>query len=161
VDRIRGGLISGAAGTLALEMASYVDMAVRGRPASELPSQAADKLASEVDVDLGSDDEGESRKSAFGALLGYAAGLAVGVGFGMFAGRRRISSLQGGIVVGLVAMAAADVPMVKLELTDPRTWERSDWIADIVPHVIYGVTVTTVYKWLHVGSSQPRQARAA
>jgi hypothetical protein len=146
---------------LALEVASYLDMAVRGRPASELPSKAADKLASEVDIDLGSDEEGESRKSAFGALLGYATGLAVGIGFGMFAARRRISALQSGIVVGLVAMAAADLPLVKLELTDPRTWERSDWIADIVPHVIYGVTVTTVYKWLRVGSSHPRRARAA
>jgi hypothetical protein len=158
MDRFRGGLISGAAGTLALEMASYVDMLVRGRPASELPSAAAEKIADQVAIDLGSGDEGENRKSALGALLGYGTGLVVGLGFGIFAGRRRIPTLRGGIALGLVAMAVADVPMIKLELSDPRTWKRSDWIADIVPHVIYGVIATAVYNRQRVGLSRVKRA---
>jgi hypothetical protein len=158
MDRFRGGLISGAAGTLALEAATYVDMMLRGRPASELPSAAAEKIADQVPIDLGSGDEAENRKSALGALLGYGTGLAVGLGLGLFAGRRRIPTLRGGIAVGLVAMAAADLPMVKLKLTDPSTWKRSDWIADIVSHVMYGVIATAVYNRQRVGSSRVRRA---
>jgi hypothetical protein len=121
-----------------------------------LPGEAAEKIADQVDIDLGSGDEAENRKSALGALLGYLTGLAVGLG--LFSGRRRIPTLRGGIAVGLVAMAVADLPMVKLELTDPSTWKQSDWIADIVPHVIYGVIATAVYNRQRVGSSRVRRA---
>jgi hypothetical protein len=29
--------------------------------------------------------------------------------------------------------------MVVLGITDPRTWSTADWIADLVPHLAYGL----------------------
>ena len=39
------GALAGAAGTAALNGVTYLDMAVRARPASEAPQQAVDKVA--------------------------------------------------------------------------------------------------------------------
>jgi hypothetical protein len=42
-------------------------------------------------------------------------------------------------------MAASDVPMVALKVSNPKTWGVSGWLSDLVPHLIYGlVTVATV-----------------
>jgi hypothetical protein len=35
-------------------------------------------------------------------------------------------------------MAAGDVPLARLGISDPRTWSRTDWISDVVPHLAYG-----------------------
>jgi hypothetical protein len=29
--------------------------------------------------------------------------------------------------------------MAALGVTDPRTWSGKDWIADLVPHLVYGI----------------------
>src|SRR5512144_2749149 len=49
---LRAGLVAGAAGTLALEAATYLDMAVTGRPRSDIPDQAAGQLARALHLDL-------------------------------------------------------------------------------------------------------------
>ncbi len=36
-------------------------------------------------------------------------------------------------------MAASDVPIAALGVSDPRTWSLSDWASDVIPHLIYGV----------------------
>ena len=36
-------------------------------------------------------------------------------------------------------MAGSDVPAVATGATDPKTWGTSGWLADIVPHAIYGL----------------------
>lgn len=51
-DIIRG-LIAGAAGTSALNAATYMDMAIRGRPASNTPEESVQRLADTARVDLG------------------------------------------------------------------------------------------------------------
>jgi hypothetical protein len=28
--------------------------------------------------------------------------------------------------------------MTVLGITDPRTWSRTDWVSDVVPHLAYG-----------------------
>jgi hypothetical protein len=33
--------------------------------------------------------------------------------------------------------------MTVLGITDPRTWSRTDWISDVVPHLAYAVVVKT------------------
>jgi hypothetical protein len=38
-------------------------------------------------------------------------------------------------------MAATDGSMAALKISDPRTWSRTDWLSDLVPHLVYG-TVT-------------------
>jgi len=50
--------------------------------------------------------------------------------------------------VGLAAMAASDIPLFALGVSDPRTWGVSGWAADIIPHIIYGFVTVTTYELL-------------
>jgi hypothetical protein len=42
------GLVAGAAGTVALDAATYADMVPRGRPSSEVPAQTVERLAERI-----------------------------------------------------------------------------------------------------------------
>lgn len=143
---LRRGLIAGAAGTTALNAVSYLDMAVRGRSASSTPATSVDVLAQRLGVQVpGSGQELDSRREALGALLGTAAGLAVGVVAGKArAGGLRLPRPLGALATGAAAMAASDVPIAALGISDPRTWTGSDWLADAVPHLAYGAATHSV-----------------
>ena len=65
---------------------TYLDMAIRGRPASDMPAQAADCLASRAGISLGGDEESAgARRSALDALSGYLTGIACGVVYAVVA----------------------------------------------------------------------------
>src|SRR4051794_20680195 len=93
---------------MALNIAAYLDMLVRGRAASKLPGDVAGRLADDIglplDFDLelqadtsavgddsaeDADDDDEpiisekvaNRQEALGALLGYSNGLGIGLGY--------------------------------------------------------------------------------
>jgi hypothetical protein len=40
-------------------------------------------------------------------------------------------------------LVSTNGPMTVLGITDPRTWSRTDWVSDIVPHLAYAAVVTT------------------
>jgi hypothetical protein len=145
--RVTRGMAAGAVGTFALDTASYLDMLVRGRPASELPARAAGQLADQAGVDLGEGDEADNRRTALGALLGYATGATVGALYALSRGRRRrVPWPVAGVAVGGVALVASAVPLTKLGLTDPKEWGTAGWISDIVPHAAYGFATALAYE---------------
>jgi hypothetical protein len=43
-------------------------------------------------------------------------------------------------------MAASDVPLVSLKVTNPRTWGLSGWLSDAIPHLIYGIVTVATYE---------------
>jgi hypothetical protein len=138
------GLVAGAAGTTALDVATYLDMAVRGRPASDTPKRTVEEMAERLHVPLPGDDRAhDARASGLGTVLGHTVGLTIGVVVG---GLRRVGwprTRGGRIAVGwALAMTAGNGPMRVLGVTDPRTWTRSDWLADVVPHLAYAVATT-------------------
>ncbi len=145
------GLVAGAAGTEALNIVSYLDMAIRGRPASRVPAQLVDTVARELNIDLsaGSGDPAavEARETAIGALLGYLNGLTLGVLYGALRpGMRDVSQPLAGATLGALAMAASDIPAVALGVTNPKEWGLAGWLADIVPHMAYGLVTTLVFE---------------
>lgn len=150
MERVANGLIAGAAGTAALNTVTYLDMLIRGRPASSVPAKVAERMADAAGAELGeSEEQADSRRSAAGALLGYGAGLTIGAAYGAIEGAVRDLPLPiSGAAVGLVAMAASDVPAVAAGATDPRRWQASAWLADIVPHAVYGIVTVAVYRAL-------------
>ena len=81
--------------------------------------------------------------------MGIATGLGVGVVAG-FAGPilTRLPPMMSGLLVGAGAMAASDVPMASLGLTDPERWTVPDWVSDAVPHAAYGVAVVATLRAL-------------
>lgn len=153
------GTAAGAAGTSALNMATYADMVLRARPPSSVPEQTAGKLTEQVGVDLAAGTNGEeaqktaqNRKTGLGQLMGYATGLGVGALYGALRPRLGgMSPLVGGVMLGLGATAAGDLPSVALGVTKPTTWGPSDWLSDLIPHLIYGLTAAAAYEAFRAG----------
>jgi uncharacterized membrane protein len=159
------GLLAGAAGTAALNAVSYADMALRGRPASTVPERTVDALADATGRDVpGRGAQLQARRTGLGALAGIANGLGLGVlsSVARSAGVR-LPFAVGAVVKGAAAMAATDVPVALLGVSDPRTWSREDWIADAVPHLAYGAAVQAVVQSLPTPREQvlPRQPASA
>lgn len=143
---LRQGVLAGAAGTLALQVATYGDMLVRGRGASSMPANAAAKLVGFAGVDIeGDDDASRNRREALGTLMGYATGVVVVATLAAVAPGLLRRPLIGGLAAGAAATAGADGPLVALGLTDPREWPPSSWAADIVPHAVYGIVAASTF----------------
>jgi hypothetical protein len=140
------GAAAGAAGTTALNAATYLDMAVRGRPSSSTPEDTVEALAGKAHVSIpGEGETRENRVAGLGPLTGLVTGIGVGalLGLGRAAGWRP-GNLLGGVAATFLAMFGSDVPMTALGITDPRTWPASSWAADVVPHLAYGAVTAAV-----------------
>jgi hypothetical protein len=138
------GLAAGAAGTTALNAATYLDMAMRGRPPSETPKHSVEEIAQRIDTPIPGDGGArDNRAEGLGALSGIAVGVGVGVIASVLAPLfRRLPLPLGAADVGALAMVAGDAPMVGLGLTDPKEWTAVDWASDALPHLAYGIATT-------------------
>jgi hypothetical protein len=140
VRALAAGAVAGAAGTTALNTLTYLDMVWRARAASSTPEATVKKLAAVTGVTIpGTEEERTNRIAGLGPLTG----LLVGVGAGAALGLARAAGFRPGMVITSITAAAAALagsngPMTALGITDPRTWSRTDWISDIVPHLAYG-----------------------
>ncbi len=148
------GAIAGAAGTMALDYVSYLDMALRGRAPSDLPADVIRRLALKAGfLSFGSagdgiDDETKNRRSALGALSGYKIGIVLGALYGAASyppEKKRGIALRA-LVLGGLAMAASDVPAAALGATNLAEWGVSGWLSDIVPHAAYGLVTAAVFE---------------
>lgn len=150
VRRLATGVAAGAVGTSALNLVTYLDMALRGRPASETPAEAVMKIEEKAGITLAGErrdsEEESNRRQAFGALLGFLTGLGMGALYGLV--RPSIRSIPvafAGAAVGLAAMAGSDVPATILGAADPNEWAAQDWVADVVPHLAYGFSTALAF----------------
>jgi hypothetical protein len=150
------GLAAGAAGITMLNAITYLDMAVRARPSSDTPSQAVEQLAAKAGAEIpGEDGERENRLAGLGPLAGIATGAAVGVIAALtWPTLARLPAPVAAAVLGALAMAGSDGPLVALGLTRPRDW-AADWASDVIPHLGYGAVT---YATLTAFSADPRPA---
>jgi hypothetical protein len=134
------GAAAGAAGTTALNAATYLDMTVRGRPSSDTPQQSVKVIEDRLPADIpGEGETYENRVSGLGSLSGIATGVGIGVVAGVL--RRlgvRLPVPVGAVLTGVAAMTATDVSMARLGVSDPRSWSTADWLSDLLPHLAYG-----------------------
>lgn len=146
------GALAGAAGTTALNTVTYLDMAVRGRPASSIPEQMVEKVARAAGTGIaGSAEARRNRLQGLGPLAGIATGVGIGVTTGiahqlLLARGRRLPFLLGTVLIAAAAMAASDVPLATSGVSDPRTWSATDWLSDAVPHLAYGAVTEAVLR---------------
>ncbi|MCG5463721.1 hypothetical protein AB0K35_25970 [Micromonospora sp. NPDC053740] len=145
---VADGAIAGAVGSTALNVVSYLDMALRGRPESDVPEETVDRLAGIAHVDLGNGARAANRRSGLGPLIGYGLGVAAGVGFALYAGGRRQPLPVATGLLGAGVMTMTDGSITVLGISDPRTWRRSDWISDIIPHLAYGLAAAATWNRL-------------
>lgn len=142
IRNLVSGMAAGAAGTTALNAVTYLDMAVRARPASEAPQKAVEEIADRTGQSVpGDQDSRDNRVQGLGPLVG----ILTGVGVGAMAGVCRpvlvkLPAPLAATLIGLTAMALSDGPLVSLRLTDPKQWSKADWVSDLVPHLVYGAT---------------------
>lgn len=142
------GAIAGAAGTAALNATTYIDMAVRGRPASSTPQDAVRRIAEVVGMTVRGDSETRrARTTGLASLLGIASGVCSGIAVETIRTTGRVHSSPATTALSWsIATLAGNGPMVGLGITDPRHWGRADWAADLVPHAAYAIAVTAVLK---------------
>ncbi len=140
------GALAGAAGVSALNAATYVDMLVRARPASEAPQKLVETVADGAGVAIpGDEKQRQNRLQALGPLSGLVTGVAVGAVAGALrAAGIRLPTVVAGPLLGLAAMASADLPLAVTKVSDPRSWSGPDWAADALPHLAYGLVTHTV-----------------
>jgi hypothetical protein len=82
-------------------------------------------------------------------LLGYVNGLGTGLAYGLLRSRfDEVPIPLASISVGLTAMAASDVPLIALRVSNPKTWGVSGWLSEVIPHLIYGLVTVTTYEVL-------------
>ncbi|MBA2768664.1 MAG: hypothetical protein H0U35_05970 [Sporichthyaceae bacterium] len=141
------GAAAGAAGTTALNAVTYLDMTWRGRPASSTPEDTVEKGLGQTSLDLpGEGETRANRVSALGALSGLATGVAIGAAYGAVRALGvRPPVLVSGLVTAAVALAGSNAPMTAMGVTDPRSWSTADWVADVVPHLAYGLVTAWSY----------------
>ncbi|GII79991.1 hypothetical protein Sru01_49730 [Sphaerisporangium rufum] len=144
---ILAGAAAGAAGTTALNALTYLDMSVRGRPSSDSPERLVEAVEARTPLSVpGAAETRRNRLGGLGALAGIATGIGVGAAFGALrrAGVHPPPAVEAALI-GLAAMAATDLSMAALGVSDPRTWQPADWAADLLPHLGYGaVTAATL-----------------
>lgn len=148
------GMAAGAAGTTVLNALTYLDMAVRGRPASTTPEDTVRRIEETAHITLdGRDAQSEragNRRTGIGALLGIVTGVGAGAVLGLLRPRlSRTPFMLMGLAVGATANAGTVAPMVALGVTDPRRWPGSSWAMDVVPHVAYGLATVAVFDAIH------------
>jgi hypothetical protein len=107
----------------------------------------ADDFGIEALSSAATGNQADNRRSAAGALLGYALGIGLGGAYGLVRPiLGRVSTPLAGVTVGLTAMTAADASYAVTGVSDPKTWSMADWILDLVPHVIYGLVTVATYE---------------
>lgn len=148
---IVAGSLAGMAGATALNATTYLDQAVRARPAGSTPRQTVGKLADAAGVDIpGSGKEVDNRLEGMGQLAGYGVGIGVGALAGLLRGSHvKVPKLLAIVAVGLGAMALSDTVMTRLGVTEPQEWTAESIAADAIPHLAYGfITVHTMHRLL-------------
>lgn len=135
------GAMAGLAGTTALNAAAYLDMVWRGRGASSTPEDVVEELAKRAGRTIpGEGQVRQNRLQGLGALAGIATGVLVGAAAGQLHDVfRGLGPVLGPALVASAAMAATDIGMYGLGVSDPRSWDLSSWLSDAVPHLAYGV----------------------
>jgi hypothetical protein len=160
LNRIMQGAAAGAAGTTALNAVTYLDMALRARPPSDIPEQVVEELAKRAGIEVpGEGDQRQNRLQGLAALSGLATGVLVGA----VAGELRFAVLRLGPVLGSLllgggAMAATDLTIARLGISDPRSWDATAWASDAIPHLAFGATT---YLTLAAISRRPRARPAS
>ncbi|OBG38869.1 hypothetical protein [Mycobacterium sp. E3198] len=155
IARLWPGLLSGAAagaaGTTALDVITYLDIAVRGRPTSTTPERTVEAMSRLFGLTVpGTSDVLANRLLGLGALTGYAAGIGMGVLLGLaYALGWRPGLLVATLVATAIALFGTNGPMTVLGVTDPRTWGVAGWISDLIPHLGYGVVTALMLHRLY------------
>jgi len=141
------GLFAGVAGTAVMTVSSTLEMKLSGRPASQTPAEAAEKVLGVEPVD----EEAKGRFSnlvhwGYGTAWGGVRGLLAGVGLsGPKATAAHLALVWGGEQVILPALDVAE-PVYKYGGKATAT--------DLLHHVVYATATGLAYSYLDGNQSR-------
>lgn len=156
---IPDALIAGAVGATALNAITYLDMTLRGRPASHTPETSAARLADTIGLNLGPEPTATHRRTGLGALLGYTVATATALTATILTRHQAAHTPTLAITLGLAAMLTSTTPTTLLGVTNPRHWTRADWLSDLIPHLAYGTAAAWTWRRLTGTTGQPHPTR--
>lgn len=161
MNRVIEGAVAGAVGVTAINAVTNLDMLLRGRPASSVPTSMAEDLAEHLGATPESElvpdraDVRSNRMTGAGALLGSATGVCGGIALALAGRRSRSVPLPlAGALLGLGVMAITDTSATVAGVTDPRTWDGKSWASDLVPHLLYGLSTAQTLAILQSGDGR-------
>jgi hypothetical protein len=135
------GLISGAAGTVAMTAVQTVEMKAQGRDPSTTPAEAVEKV---LDVE----PQGERAEQRLANLTHWAYGTAWGVPRAVLEslGLRGLwaTALHFGMVWGTALMMLPGLDVAP----PPRRWGKGELAKDALRHAVYAAAVGAVYGFL-------------
>ncbi|MFI6761168.1 hypothetical protein ACIBF5_18725 [Micromonospora sp. NPDC050417] len=140
LSRLTDGLLAGAVGTLARELVSNLDVAVRARPLSDTHQRAVRRLAEVARLSLGPEERAADRRAGLGPVLGYVNGVLTVALFATVTTWWRPPVPVAAGIVAIGGMLVADGQLAALKVTNPRRWRAQDWFEDAVPYVAYSLT---------------------
>lgn len=142
--------MAGAVGTYAIDLTTYLDVVVRARASSSVPGDTAQRIAESAGLRFatGDDEAATNRRNGLGALMGYVAGVAGGLAYSVVPGRSSLPLAVRGLALGAVVMAATDGASVATGATDLQSWGVAGWLADAIPHAVYGLVTVAVHDFL-------------
>ena len=59
--------------------------------------------------------------------------------------RGKIPLLVSALLAGGAVMALSDIPATKAGATDPKTWGAGGWLADAIPHAVFGLALALTF----------------
>ena len=151
--------------TVSIEIYTYVDILATARPPSSLPSTTVQKLAEQLDIAPLASDDGDApknRRSGAGALLGYGVGLGAATGYALIRPfvRSWLPWPVAGALLGAATLVVSEGSSTALGATDWSQWTPSEWLADIVPRTVYGLTVAAICeRFLQERDERPHDER--
>ncbi len=147
-SRLVNGALAGAAGTCALNLFAYLDMAATRRSASEVPRLAAHAIATRAGLaPRPIDDEASlSRWEGFGEALGYVHGVCQGIGYGFVRSRLRGPGWPvGAAALCLETFVLGEGACIALGATDPRTWGWEGYARGLLLRLAFGVVAAASF----------------
>ncbi|WNO76707.1 hypothetical protein [Streptomyces sp. AM8-1-1] len=155
------GAVAGLAGTTALNIAGYAEIAFRGRPVSETPEITVRTLAEKLHIRIpGVDEVRENRIAGLAPLTGYTVGLCMGAALSVVqAAGWPPTKASRYAFASLFALTVTNAPIMLLGISDPRTWAPSDWVSDIIPHVLFAAVTVRVLEKLEASDLRHESVR--
>jgi len=143
------GVIAGAAGTVALNLCAYLDMAITCRAPSDVPAAAARAIARRLGFEPAPPDDAEKRArwEGFGEALGLMHGVVQGLAYGIVRANflPRAEQRTGALCLALESFVLGESAATALGATDPRRWGFAGFVRGLALRLAFGAVTAATF----------------
>ncbi len=141
--------MAGAAGTVALNLCAYLDMAITRRAPSDVPAAAARAIARRLGFEPAPLDNGKTRArwEGFGEALGLMHGVGQGLAYGIVRAQLLPDAEQrtGALSLALESFILGEGAATLLGATDPRHWGFAGFVRGFALRAAFGIVTAATF----------------